>query len=57
MRPYCPGIPGLPRKCAFDILPGGHSPIAIIQRGSVRERVWAGHRMMGVSIFSTGTFI
>ena len=57
MTAYCPEIPGLPRKGAFDILPGGHIPIAIIQRGSVRERGWAGHRMMGVSIFSMGTFI
>lgn len=38
MTAYCPEIPGLPRKGAFDILPGGHSLPQPSFRETVSER-------------------
>ena len=57
MRAYCLEIPGLPRKGVLTSSLEGIVFTAIIQRDSVRERGWVSHRMMGVSVFSMGTFI
>ena len=57
VRAYCLEIPGLPRKGVLTSSLEGIVFTAIIQRDSVRERGWVSHRMMGVSVFSMGTFI